>query len=42
MHDGMIVLIHVIEQVVLLEPRQDGLTALVARHAGELLSLIHI
>ena len=41
MHDGMIVLIHVIEQVVLLEPRQDGLTALVARHAGELAIALH-
>ena len=41
MHDGMIVLINVIEQVVLLEPRQDGLTALVARHAGELAITLH-
>ena len=35
-HDGVIVLLDVVEQVVLLEPLDDGLAALVARHAGEL------
>ena len=35
-HDGVIVLLDVVEQVVLLKPLDDGLAALVARHAGEL------
>ena len=35
-HDGVIVLLDVVEQVVLLEPLDNGLAALVARHAGEL------
>ncbi len=35
-HDGVIVLLDVVEQVVLLEPLNNGLAALVARHAGEL------
>ena len=35
-HDGVIEVLHVIEQVVLLEPLDDGLAALVAVHAGEL------
>ena len=36
MHDGMIVLLDVVEQVVLLEPLDDGLAALVTVHTGEL------
>ena len=35
-HDGVIEVLDVIEQVVLLEPLDDGLAALVAVHAGEL------
>ena len=35
-HDGVIEVLDVIEQVVLLEPLNDGLAALVAVHAGEL------
>ena len=35
-HDGVIVLLDVVEQIVLLEPLDDGLAALVAVHAGEL------
>ena len=35
-HDGVIMLLDVVEQVVILEPLDDGLAALVAVHAGEL------
>ena len=35
-HDGVVVVLDVIEQVVLLEPLDDGLAALLAGHAGEL------
>ena len=35
-HDGVVELFDVIEQVVLLEPLDDGLAALVAVHASEL------
>ena len=35
-HDGVVVILDVIEQVVLLEPLDDGLSALLASHAGEL------
>ena len=35
-HDGVVVLLDVVEQAVLLEPLDDGLAALVTRHAGEL------
>ena len=35
-HDGVVVLLDVIEQVVLLEPLDDGLAALVAVHASKL------
>ena len=35
-HDGVVELFDMIEQVVLLEPLDDGLAALVAVHAGEL------
>ena len=35
-HDGVIVLLDVVEQVMLLEPLNDSLTALLASHAGEL------
>ncbi len=34
-HDGMVVVLHVIEQPVFLEPCHHGLTALVAAHAAE-------
>ena len=36
MHDGVVEVLDVIEQVVLLEPLDDGLAALLAGHAGEL------
>ena len=36
MHDGVVEVLDVIEQVVLLEPLDDGLAALVAVHTGEL------
>ena len=36
MHNGVVEVLDVIEQVVLLEPLDDGLAALVAVHAGEL------
>ena len=35
-HDGVIEVLDVVEQVVLLEPLDDGLAALLAGHAGEL------
>ena len=35
-HDGVIEVLDVIEQVVLLKPLDDGLAALVAVHAGKL------
>ena len=35
-HDGVVVLLDVVEQAVLVEPLDDGLAALVAVHAGEL------
>ena len=35
-HDGVVELFDVVEQIVLLEPLDDGLAALVAVHAGEL------
>ena len=35
-HDGVVVILDVIEQVVLLEPLDDGLSALLAGHAGKL------
>ena len=35
-HDGVIVILDVIEQVVLLKPLDDGLAALLAGHAGKL------
>ena len=36
MHDGVIVLLDMVEQVVLLEPLDDGLAALFTGHAGKL------
>ena len=36
MHDGVVVILNVVQQAVLLEPRQNGLAALFAGHAGEL------
>ena len=35
-HDGVVVVLHVIEQVMLLKPLDDGLAALLAGHTGEL------
>ena len=35
-HDGVVELVHVVEQAVLVEPPHDGLAALVAVHAAEL------
>ena len=35
-HDGVVVILHVIEQVMLLKPLDDGLAALLAGHTGEL------
>ena len=36
MHDGVVVLLDVVEQAVLVEPLDDGLAALLAGHAGKL------
>ena len=40
-HDRMLELVDMVEQVMLLEPRHDGLAALVAVHAGELAVAVH-
>ena len=40
-HDGVVVLVHVVKKAVFLEPGEDGLAALVARHAGELAIALH-
>ena len=40
-HDGVVELLDLLEQAVLLEPRNHGLAALVARHAAELAVAVH-
>ena len=40
-HDGVMVIFHVVEQPVLLEPGDDGLAAFIAAHAGELAVAFH-
>ena len=40
-HDRMLVVFHMIQQVVVFEPRQDGGAGLIAVHAGEIAVAVH-